>query len=500
MTANVQPGGEPTARQANGVPPDSAPDSGPSGTKTLIALSAAVFGYALMQTVVVPALRLLERELDTTPTWSAWILSAFLLSSAVLTPLLGRLGDLYGKRQVMIAVLIAYAVGMVAASASQNIGQLIAARVIQGAALSVVPLSMAILREALPRERLPFAMGLVSGIVGAGAGAGLVIGGLLADYLSWRYLFVLGALLAVISLLLVLRWVRASRHTATGGLDIPGAVLLGLSLVAVLLALTQGPSWGWTSVPVLGLFVLGVLLFAALMAVERRKSDALIDVSELTDRPMTVTHLAALLFGAASYFFYLGMPLFAQQQPSSGGVGFGASVTMAGLLMLPGMLAIIPASMAVGRIATAYGPRWPLAGGFVLFTVGSVLLASAHAAEWEHLVFYAIVGAGSGLIMGALPKLIADIVPLTRTGTANGINNIARTGGSVIGSQLAAAVMASSVVSRAAGVPDSAFTTLFWLGAIAAVLGVVISPLAVRRAAATTAPNAPQPAEQELQR
>jgi MFS family permease len=495
MTASMRPGGEPTARQANGVPPDSTPDSAPGGTKILIALVTAVFGYALMQTVVVPALRLLERGLDTTPTWSAWILSAFLLSSAVLTPLLGRMGDLYGKRRVMVAVLVAYAVGMVGAAAAQNIGQLIAARVVQGAALSVVPLSMAILREALPRERLPFAMGLVSGIVGAGAGAGLVIGGLLADHLSWRYLFVLGALLAAISLLMVLRWVPASRHTATGGLDLPGAALLGLSLVAILLALTQGPSWGWTSARVLGLFALGVLLFTALLAVERRKRDALIDVSELTDRPMMVTHAAALLFGAGSYFFYLAMPLFAQQKPGPGGVGFGASVTVAGLLMLPGMLAIIPAGMAVGRIATALGPRWPLAGGFLLFTVGSVLLALVHAAKWEHLVFYAVVGAGSGLVMGALPKLIADIVPLTRTGTANGINNIARTVGSVVGSQLAAAVIASSISSRAAGVPDSAFTTLFWLGAAAAVLGVIVSPLAVRHAAATAAP----PARQELQ-
>ncbi len=131
--------------------------------------------------MVVPALRLLERELGTTPTWSAWILSAFLLSSAVLTPLLGRMGDPYGRRRVMTAVLVAYAVGMAGAALAQNIGQLIAARVVQGAALAVVLLSMAILREALPRERLPFAMGLVSGIVGAGGGTGLVVGGLLAD-------------------------------------------------------------------------------------------------------------------------------------------------------------------------------------------------------------------------------------------------------------------------------------------------------------------------------
>ncbi|WP_336207111.1 MFS transporter [Nonomuraea sp. LPB2021202275-12-8] len=447
----------------------------------LVTLVIAVFGYSLMQTVVVPALGLLTRELETTPTWSAWILSAFLLSSAVLTPLLGRLGDLYGKRRVMIGVLVAYAAGMAGAALAQDIGQLIAARVVQGSALAVIPLSMAILRETLPRERLPSAMGLVSGIVGAGAGTGLVVGGLLVDHLSWRYLFVLGALLAVVSLLMVWRWVPASRHTATGGLDLPGAGLLGLGLLAVLLALTQGPTWGWTSAGTLSLFALGVLLLAVLIVVERGRTDALIDVGELTDRPMLVTHAAALLFGAGSYFFYLAMPLFAQQSP----VGFGASVTVAGLLMLPGMLAIIPAGMAVGRISTALGPRWPLAGGFVLFTVGAALLALGHSAPWQHLVFYGVVGAGSGLVMGALPKLIADIVPLTRTGTANGINNIIRTFGGVIGSQLAAAVIASSSSGRMTGVPDSAFTVLFWLGAAAAVLGAVLAPLAVRHTSRT---------------
>ncbi|MET8989941.1 MFS transporter [Nonomuraea wenchangensis] len=458
-----------------------------SPRQIVTALVTTVFGYSLMQTVVVPALGLLTRELHTTPAWSAWILSAFLLSSAVLTPLLGRLGDLYGKRRVMVGVLAAYAAGMAGAALAQDIAQLIAARVVQGAALAVVPLSMAILREALPRERLASAMGLVSGIVGAGAGAGLVVGGLLADRLSWRYLFVLGALLALISLSMVARWVPRGERAASGGLDVPGSVLLGLSLVAVLLALTQGPSWGWHSAPVLGLFALGVLLAAGLPALERRRSDALIDVAELADRPMLATHLAALVFGAGSYFFYVAIPLFAQQRPGPDGAGFGASVTVAGLLMLPGMLAIIPAGMAVGRISQAIGSRWPLAIGFLAMAAGSALIAVSHGAYWHHLVFYGMVGAGSGLVMGALPKLIADIVPPARTGTANGLNNIARTVGGVVGSQLAAAVIASGSGGRAGAVPDSAFTALFWLAGGVAVVGVAVSPYAVRALRTVTA-------------
>jgi MFS family permease len=446
----------------------------------LVALVVAVFGYALMQTVVVPALRLLENRLHATPTTAAWILSAFLLSSAVLTPLLGRLGDQYGRRRVTLAVLVTYAIGMAGAAAAQSIGQLIAARVVQGAGLALVPLSMAILREALPATRLPSAMGLVSGVVGAGGGAGLIVGGLLADNVSWRYLFVLGTALALLSLTLAALWIPASKHTAPGRLDLPGALVLGGSLVAVLLALAKGPSWGWSSAPVLGLFALGVALFVALIVVERSRTDALIDVGELSDRPMLMTHTAAFLFGAGSYFFYLALPLYAQLKPGATGVGFGSSITVAGLLMLPGMLAVVPAGMAVGRIATALGPRWPLAGGWALFAAGSGLFVLAHDRMWQQAVFYTIVGAGTGLVMGSLPKLIADIVPLSRTGTANGINNIARTVGSAVGTALAAAVIASG---GAGPLPDSTFTTLFWLAAAAAVLGIAGAFFAVRRTA-----------------
>lgn len=470
---------------------DSGSDHAPTdATKTMIALAVAVFGYALMQTVVVPALTMLGKELHAAPTTSAWILSAFLLSSAVLTPLLGRLGDLYGRRRMTLAVLVVYAIGMACAAAAQNVEQLIAARAVQGVGLALVPLSMAILRESLPRERLPLAMGLVSGVVGAGGGAGLVVGGLLADNLPWRYLFVLGTALALTSLLLVAIWVPTTRQTAHGPLDVTGAALLGGSLVAVLLALTKGPAWGWSSTAVLGLFTLGGIAFIALIAVERTKPDALIDVHELRDRPMLLTHTAAFLFGAGSYFFYLALPLYAQLRPTGTGVGFGATITVAGLLMLPGMLAVVPASMAVGRIANTLGPRWPMTVGWALFAVGSVLFVLAHDRMWQHAAFYTIIGAGSGLVMGSLPKLIADIVPLSRTGTANGVNNIARTVGSAVGTALAAALIASGSSGL---LPDSTFTTLFWLAGATAMIGVGLAFLAVRP---TSAGDAATPAEE----
>jgi MFS family permease len=435
------------------------------GTRVLAALVTAVFSYALMLSVVVPSIGLLERELHTTSTWSAWVLSAFLLSSAVATPLLGRLGDLYGRRRVLVVVQSTYAVGMLAAAAAQDIGQLIAARAVQGVGLALVPLSFAVLREVLPASRLPSAMGLVSSVIGAGAGAGLVVGGLLADHLPWRFLFVLGGVLALVGLATLLAWVPESRPTTRGRLDLPGAALLGTSLLTLLLALTEGPSIGWTSAPVLALFAVAAVLFVGLIAVERGRTDALLDVAELTDGPMLATHAAAFLFGAGSYVFYLALPSYAQSP-----AGFDASITVAGLIMLPAMLAIVPAGPAVGRLSATLGPRWPLAIGFLLAVLGATLLAIGHDQLWQHVVWYTFVGVGSGLVMGALPKLIADVVPLARTATANGINNIARTVGSVVGSQLTAAVLASG----------GGFGAAFWMAAAVFAVGVAVAPLAVR--------------------
>lgn len=329
---------------------------------------------------------------------------------------------------------------------------------------------MAILRETMPRERLTFAFGLISGIAGAGAGAGLVVGGLLADHLSWRWLFGLGALLALVSLLLVSRSVPASTHTAQGRLDLPGAVLLGAGLVALLLALTQGR--GWTAVV---LAVAATALFVVLFLVERRRDDALIDVAELADRPMLATHALAFLFGAASYFFYLALPAYAQLKPGPAGIGFGTTVTVSGLLMLPGALILLPTGTAVGKLAERFGPRRPAVLGFAVAVAGSALLALAHASMWEHLIFYTVVGAGSGLVMASLPKLIGDLVPLARTGVANGLNNIARTVGGVVGSGLAAAVLSG-------GYTDAAFTTLFWLATATSVLDLAAAPFGVRHA------------------
>jgi MFS family permease len=451
----------------------------------LAALVTAVFSYALLQTLVIPALGLLQQSLHTSGTWSAWILSAFLLSSAVLTPLIGRLGDQHDKRRVMLVVLAAYFLGTVGAALAQNIGELIAARVVQGAGLSLLPLAVAVIREKLPAGRAHAAMGAVSAVLGAGAGVGLVLGGVLVDNLSWRYLFVVGAAPIAVSFAAVASWVPASTRTRRGRFDPAGAALLALGLTALLLALTEGPAWGWTSPRVLALFAAAAVVLAALAVAEARTRDPLVDTGELADRPTLLTHLGAFVFGAVSYIFYVSLPAYAQTPRRLAGYGFTASVTEAGLIMLPSAIAVLAAGTLTGRIAARLGPRWPAAAGFALSAVGAALLALAHTRLWQNVIFYAIVGVGSGLVIASLPMLIAGVVPPQRTGVANGINNIARTVGGLVGTQISAALLA---VARP-GVPAvTAYRTLFWLAAATSVIGIAVSPLAARTGQATAHP------------
>ncbi|MER6528579.1 MFS transporter [Streptomyces sp. NPDC001508] len=452
-----------------------------SGTKALAALILAVLSYSLVQTMLVPTLGVLQTALDTSAVGASWaVLSATLLASAVFTPLISRLGDSHGKRKVLLVTLVVHLAGNVGAAAAWNVGSLIAFRAVQGVSLALLPLSLGLIREVLPPHRVAFGLGLTSGLVGGAAGAGLLVGGLIVDHTSWRWLFVAGAGLVLLALLAVARYVPESRSTSPTPLDLPGAVLLGMALVCVLLALTEGPAWGWASGRLLGLFAGGVLFAALFLWWEHRAPHPLIDPALLLGRPIAGAHIGAFLLGATQFVFYVLVPKLAElptglppQAAHLVDYGFGASVTVAGLILIPGTLLGLPASSAVGRVERRLGPRAPLALGLAVSAVGGASMALFHAREWQAVTAYAVIGTGFGLAMGALPKLIHDVTQPQAIATANGINTVARTVGGAVGSQLAAALLASRAISGTSLPDGTGFTLSFWIAAGIAMVGAV---------------------------
>lgn len=444
-----------------------------SSRRVITAMCTVVVSYGLLQTMLVPTIGVLQRDLNTTTAAASWaVLSAMLLASAVITPVASRIGDRFGKRRVLLWMLTIFLAATLAAVAAPNIGALIACRAVQGVSLTLLPLTFAILREALPAARVHGGLAAASGLVSGTAGVGLLVGGLVVDHASWRWLFVIGAVPVLIALIMTARWIPESRGRHPGRLDLWGTALMTGGLLALLLAITQGPTWGWTSARVLGLFGGAVAVLAVFVTVEQRVAHPVVDLALLTKRPLTAAHLGGLLLGVNQFAVYVALPKLAELPTDNN--GFGLSVTGAALVLVPGTLLTMPASWAAPGIANRFGVRTPLATGLLCGAIGTALLAVAHGSVWHAVLDYAIASLGWGLAMSALPRMVNAACPPAQSGSANGLNTVARTVGGALGGQIAAAVLAGWTAPAGA---NTGFTVAFSIAAGVAAIGGLLLPL-----------------------
>lgn len=449
---------------------------------TLAILTVAGIAYALQQTMVVPALPAFQRDLHTSEAWVTWLLTGFLLVSAVATPVLGKLGDQYGKERLLLISLGVFLLGCLLAVGAWNIWSLIVARAIQGAGGAVFPLSFAIIKDEFPAEKVGAAVGVVSSVFAIGGGLGLVLAGVIVDHLAWRWLFVVGAVGVGAALVLVWRFVPESPVKTPSRLDAPGTALLSAALLTLLLALSEGEAWGWRSAGILGLFAAAAAATLVWIRVELRVPEPMIDMRMLARRPVLLTNLTALIGGWAMFGAFVLVPQLLQT-PRSVGYGFGASATLTGLYLLPSALSGFVGGPLANVIGRRHGSKVPLALGMWIAGAGIVALALWHDRPWQIAVGMLVMGCGLPMTFAAMGKLIVDAVRPTETGVATGMNTVMRTIGGVVGGQLGAAILTAQVI-RGTHVPaESAYTTAFWLSAAAAVVaGAIALFVAPRRA------------------
>jgi EmrB/QacA subfamily drug resistance transporter len=462
---------------------------------TLAVLILAGIAFALQQTMIVPALPILQREFDTTAAWSAWLLTGFLLSASVATPLFGKLGDQYGKERLLVISLCIFLAGSLGAIFAWNIGVLIGFRILQGCGAAVFPLAFAIIKDEFPPEKVGTAIGTVSAVFGVGGGLGLALSGVIIDHLGWRWLFVVGAAGVAIAVVLVHLFVPESPIKTPSRLDVPGAVLLSVTLLSLLLALTEGENWGWLSGQTLGLLGVSAVALAAWIVVELRVPEPLVDMHMLARRPVLFANITGLIARFALFGSFVLVPSLLQLPrglPSELAelvdYGFGASATKTGLYLLPAAITGFFTGPLSGLLGARLGPKWPLFIGMGLGSAGLAILAEWHSEPWQIVLGMLVLGGGLPMTFAAMANIIVQSVRPTETGVATGMNTVMRTVGGVIGGQVGAAILTADTIGSTPVPAESAFTTAFWIGAfssaVAACIALFVTPLGRRRVAA----------------
>ncbi|MBN1530049.1 MAG: MFS transporter [Thermoleophilaceae bacterium] len=457
--------------------PDLTPDvarAHPSRTLGILVLGA--IAYALAQTMIVPALPAIQHGVGASQEAVTWMLTAFLLTSSVCTPIVGRLGDMYGKEKLLLIALGVFAVGSLVCALGNSIGVLILGRAIQGAGGAIFPLAFGIIRDEFPPERVATSIGLISATFGIGGGLGLVLAGVMVDHLSVHWIFWSSLATTVVAAWATWRYVPESPVRVKASIDYGGAVLLSLALTSLLLGVSQGNSWGWGSAGVLGLFAAAVAFAFAFVAYERRVAEPMVDIRLMQQRPVWSTNLTAFAIGFAMFGSYILIPQLVEL-PEVTGYGFSRSTTVAGLIMLPSALVMLGAGPLSGWLGSRFGSRLPLAIGGVFAGLAYVSLALFHATLFEIAVGAVLIGIGIGLAFAAMANLIVEAVRQDQTGVATGINTIMRSIGGSIGAQVVASILAADTILGGRFPAEDGFTAAFTMSAAAAVVALIATAL-----------------------
>lgn len=455
---------------------------------TFVVLCAGVSSFSLLQSMVTPVLPTIEAELGTDQATVTWVLTAYLLSASVFTPIVGRIGDKVGKERMLVVALLALAVGSLLAAVAPTVGVLIAARAIQGVGGGVLPLTFGIIRDEFPREKVAGAVGTSAALLAVGGGFGLVLAGPVVEALSYHWLFWLPMIMTLLAAAAAHLFVPESPERAPGRINVGSALLMSTWLVTLLLAVSQGSSWGWGSPITVGLFVATAVVLPVWVYAEAHSDSPLVDMRMMRIPTVWTVNLVALLFGMGMYSMFAFVPQFLQTPGDLTGYGFGATVTESGLMLLPQTIATFLAGLWSGRLAARFGSKAVLVVGAGLTSVGMLAIVLFHDHVWQLVLEATLLGLAFGLAFAALSNLIVDAVPQSQTGVASGMNANIRTVGGALGSAVLASVVTAN--ARPDGLPVEAgythgFTVLVVTSALAALVAVFVP--VVRAATRTTA-------------
>jgi MFS family permease len=448
----------------------------PSGL-TLLALAVAGMVVSVQQTLVIPLLPRLMTTFHVSVTDVTWVFTASLLAGAVATPLLSRFGDMYGKKRLILVAMGLLLAGSVICAVSGSLPVLIAGRALQGTSSALIPLAIGMIRDVFPRDRVTTAIGIVSATMGVGGTLGMIVTGLIADHTTSHHpVFWIAAGLAAVGLVLIAVSAPNSGTRAGGRPDFVGAFLLGGWLVCLLLAISEGNSWGWTSGGVLGLFAAAAALCGIWVGVELKVREPLVRLGLLVGPKSLSANLASLLLGFSMFAAFTLISNFVQT-PSKVGYGLSGSVLDVGLYSLPSTVTMLVFSAFTGRIAARIGAAFTLAIGSVFAAFSYLWLAVSNGHGYDFLAFGAIQGIGFGIAYAALGTLAVQHVPMDQSGIASGINSLVRTAGGSVAGAVTASLLTGSTIAGTKVPTLHSYVLCFIVVSIGAALAAAVAAM-----------------------
>ncbi|MDS0134478.1 MULTISPECIES: MFS transporter [unclassified Amycolatopsis] len=468
-------------------PSRAAGEASPRANLVVAVLALAGITVSLMQTLVIPLIPALPGLLHASAADATWAITATLLAGAVATPTMGRLGDMYGKRRMLLISLGALVAGSTIGALSDSLVPMVAGRTLQGLAAGVIPLGISIMRDELPAERLGSATALMSASLGVGGALGLPAAALLAENADWHALFWTAAGLGVVVTALVVALVPESPVRTGGRFDVPGAAGLSIALVCLLLAISKGADWGWGSAATLGLFAAAAVVLFLRGRWELRTAQPLVDLRTTARRQVLLTNIASAVFGFAMFAMSLVLPQLLQL-PAATGYGLGKSMLAVGLVMAPSGLVMMALAPVSARISATRGPKTTLMLGAVVVAAGYGLGVVLMSATWHLVLISSIIGAGIGLAYGAMPALVMGAVPVSETAAANSLNTLMRSIGTSVSSATAGLVLARLTISFGpATLPSqNGFRLVLGMGSAAALIALAVAAFLPRRSPVAT--------------
>ncbi len=453
--------------------------------RVMLVLMGIVSVVLYIEGMLTPSLPTIQAQFGITSAQASLIISVYAVSGVALSPVVGKLGDIHGKRKVLIAVMLCYAAAVSVTGFSPTFSFMVAARTVQGIGLTIMPLGMSLVREEFPRELVPRAQGLLSAMFGVGFAVSLPLGSWVSQDYGWRATYHTSIPFVVLLTILVVLLVRESEYRRpTVKVDYLGASLLGGGLAGIVIALSQGETWGWTSPLTLGFAVAGGLLFVPFALYEawwkRQGREPIVDGKLLKERNVAVTNIVFTVAGLGMYLALFTLIYQFEYGPASGGYNSAfpsLNILAAGLQIIPLALSMTAIALLASLWVHRTGVK-PLAiAGSGITAVGFFLVSIARSLD-AALLSEVVIGAGIALLNASIINLLILTVDPKDMGQATAMNNVFRNVGGSIGAPIAGSLLATYLTTVGSGplaglrVPSHAgFEYAFWIASAVTIVG-----------------------------